>query len=148
MNWTRRVFLKETVRGWVSLVLAPLGYALARRQLAHDGGSKIDVLNLGLAEEFPLGSSRIIMLGDDKVIVGRSADGMFHAVSGICTHLGCSIRFEESGGQAEFACNCHDSRFDVDGINLSGPAQSPLRRYEIAFVGKELRLVRGVDSEA
>ena len=146
MTWTRRVFLRETIGGWLGLVVAPGGYALVRRWLSHGTGSKVDAVGLGMVEDFKSGSSRIVLFGDEKVLVGRSADATFHAVSGICTHLGCSIRFELLGEKAEFACNCHDSRFDLDGINLSGPATSPLTRFEVEIQWKELRLVRSSDA--
>jgi Rieske Fe-S protein len=146
MTWTRRIFLRETIGGWLALLLAPSGYALIRRWLSHSTGSKIDAVGLGMVADFKSGSSRIVMLGDEKVIVGRLGNGTFHAVSGICTHFGCSIRFEQTGGNAEFACNCHDSRFDLDGINLSGPASVPLKRFEVEIQGKEWRLVRSSDA--
>jgi len=146
MTWTRRVFLRETLGGWLSLVLAPSGYALIRRWLTRTNGSKVDAVGLGLVGDYKRGSSRIVMFGDEKVIIGRLTDGSFHSVSGVCTHLGCSIRLELSDGKPEFACNCHDSRFDLDGINLSGPAPSPLRRFEVAIQGKELRLLKSADA--
>ncbi len=147
MTWTRRVFLKETIRGWLALVLVPGGYAVVRRWLARSSKSEVKALGLGTVGDFKPGSSRVVMLGDDKVIVARLNDGTFHAVSGVCTHLGCSIRLEQLSGQrVEFACNCHNSRFDIDGTNLAGPAPSPLRRFEVEASGMSLRLLRSRDT--
>ena len=146
MTWTRRVFLREAVGGWLTLVLAPASYALLRRWLAHRSGSRLESLGVGLAEEFKTGSSRVVQFGDEKVVVARLADGSFHGVSGVCTHLGCSIRLEQSGGSPEFACNCHDSRFDLDGINLSGPAPSPLKRYKVEIRGKDVWVLKSGNS--
>jgi Rieske Fe-S protein len=109
---------------------------------------KTDVVDLGAEEDFKVGSSRTVSFGDEKVVVARLTDGRFHAVSGVCTHLGCSIRLEESNGRTEFACNCHDSRFDLDGVNLSGPAPSPLRRFEVVIQGRELRLLRSSNTNS
>jgi Rieske Fe-S protein len=41
-----------------------------------------------------------------------------------CSHLGCSINFNQDAGS--FDCPCHGSRFHLDGTVLHGPAQSPL----------------------
>ncbi|MCX6135719.1 MAG: Rieske (2Fe-2S) protein [Ignavibacteriales bacterium] len=142
MTWTRRVFLRETIAGWLALVLAPVGYALARRWTPRNSESGLEAVTLGSVEDFRVSSSRLVSFGSERVIVARSADGTFHAVSGVCTHMGCSIRFEQSADKPEFACNCHDSRFDLDGINLSGPAPSPLMRFDVEASGKELRLLK------
>ena len=41
-----------------------------------------------------------------------------------CSHLGCSINFNQAAGT--FDCPCHGSRFNLDGTVLHGPAQAPL----------------------
>ena len=41
-----------------------------------------------------------------------------------CSHLGCSISFNQTAGS--FDCPCHGSRFNLDGSVLHGPAQAPL----------------------
>jgi Rieske Fe-S protein len=120
---------------------------MIRRWLTRTSVSKVDAASVGSVEDFKPGTSRIVLLGDEKVIVARSEDGSFHGVSAICTHLGCSIRFEPADVSPEFACNCHDSRFDLDGINLSGPAPGPLRRFEVETRGRELWVLRSGDTD-
>jgi Rieske Fe-S protein len=41
-----------------------------------------------------------------------------------CSHLGCSINFNQDA--RTFDCPCHGSRFHLDGTVLHGPAQNPL----------------------
>ena len=41
-----------------------------------------------------------------------------------CSHLGCSIIFNQSA--QSFDCPCHGSRFHLDGTVLRGPAAYPL----------------------
>ena len=131
MTWTRRLFLRETYLGWLSLVVGPAGYGLVRSVLRHHGSSGLAELNLGRERDFIPGDSRILEYGDQRVIVVRSAQGIFYAVSAVCTHLGCSIRFEPKGDIGEFACNCHNSRFALDGENVSGPATIPLQQFRV-----------------
>jgi len=45
-----------------------------------------------------------------------------------CTHMGCILKFNEEKNQ--FNCPCHQSRFDVDGIKLRGPAKRDLDRVD------------------
>lgn len=57
-----------------------------------------------------------------QVALFRETDGGVHAVSLVCTHLGCIVKPSETG----FDCPCHGSRFARDGVVTRGPAPSPL----------------------
>ena len=54
--------------------------------------------------------------------------------------FGCSMRFEEESDQSVFAFNCHNSKFDLEGVNLSCPAVLPLRQYEFEVAKGEIQL--------
>ena len=60
-------------------------------------------------------------------------DNSFHAVEGICTHLGCTLKFSpfkeekeltvrkiQYQSQGEFHCPCHGSRFRDEGNEFRG----------------------------
>jgi cytochrome b6-f complex iron-sulfur subunit len=81
---------------------------------------------VGRPEEFPPES--VTLVADHRVFVFRTAGG-FYAVSAVCTHLGCNVSHEESGG---FACPCHGSTFDDEGRVTHGPAAWPLPRFEMS----------------
>jgi len=49
-------------------------------------------------------------------------------LSATCTHLGCTVQWNQSAG--EFQCPCHGGRFGADGAVLGGPPPKPLRRLE------------------
>ncbi len=52
-----------------------------------------------------------------------------HAVSRICTHLGCRLNYLEDRQYME--CPCHQSRFSPQGERLVGPAQKNLPVYGV-----------------
>jgi menaquinol-cytochrome c reductase iron-sulfur subunit len=52
----------------------------------------------------------------------------FVAMSNICTHLGCRIRWIVEN--EEFYCPCHNGIFDKDGNVVSGPPPRSLDRYQ------------------
>ncbi|MGD9487251.1 MAG: ubiquinol-cytochrome c reductase iron-sulfur subunit [Calditrichaceae bacterium] len=45
-------------------------------------------------------------------------------ISKKCTHLGCTVNFNENSKM--FICPCHGSKFDNEGNYLSGPAKKNL----------------------
>jgi cytochrome b6-f complex iron-sulfur subunit len=88
--------------------------------------------DVGSIDDFVAGSGEVVRFGSTRVMILKSTGGSVSAVSDVCTHLGCAIRFERSGNQpGELACNCHESRFNLDGENLSGPATKPLDRFQV-----------------
>lgn len=57
------------------------------------------------------------------------------AVSRKCTHLGCRLNYQEK--ESILACPCHRSRFNKEGVRLSGPAQKNLPRFQVATVRED-----------
>jgi len=70
---------------------------------------------------------------DDRIIVTHARDGSLHATSAVCTHMGCTVLYDPKLGHIR--CPCHGSQYDLDGHNLKGPAQRPLRQYGVANAG-------------
>jgi glycine/D-amino acid oxidase-like deaminating enzyme/nitrite reductase/ring-hydroxylating ferredoxin subunit len=77
----------------------------------------------------PVGEARVVQDGLGKTGVYCDDEGVLHAVSLRCTHLGCLLRFNSA--ETSWDCPCHGSRFDVDGNVLEGPAVSPLDRRTV-----------------
>lgn len=64
----------------------------------------------------------------------QPAAGTFLAYSGVCTHNGCTVGYDEAA--AEFACPCHGARFEVaTGEPVQGPAQQPLAKIAVVESG-------------
>ena len=61
---------------------------------------------------------------EQHVALCKDEQGNLHAVSSVCTHMGCDV--EWNGEDKTWDCPCHGSRFAPDGRVLHGPAQSPL----------------------
>lgn len=107
-------------------------------------------VKLGPVAEFPDG---LKFLPDERLFVFRTGN-TFHAISAVCTHLGCTARAEalpspesrQVGGQAlrlthRFQCPCHGSRYNGDGSNVSGPAPRPLPWYALSIASDDGQLV-------
>ncbi|WP_427007357.1 FAD-dependent oxidoreductase [Pseudarthrobacter sp. H2] len=70
------------------------------------------------------GEGAVIKVNGESTAVYKDADGQVHAVSAICTHLGCTVGFNPS--DATWDCPCHGSRFATDGTVIQGPAAKNL----------------------
>ncbi len=75
------------------------------------------------------GEGAIIELDGKQVAVHRDTEGRLHAVSAICTHLGCVVGW--NGVDRTWDCSCHGSRFGLDGSVIHGPAVSPLEKKSL-----------------
>ena len=76
------------------------------------------------------GEAAILKIDGDEVAAFRDEDGRVHAVSAVCTHMGCILGW--NGTDRTWDCPCHGSRFELDGTVLAGPAVLPLERKPIA----------------
>ena len=64
-----------------------------------------------------------------QIYLVRMKDGGFLALSLKCTHLGCSIQWNED--EDKFICPCHSSEFDRNGDVLSPPAPHALDIFAV-----------------
>jgi len=85
------------------------------------------LLEAGPVESFALNSVSAFMGG--RFYLARQPDGGFIAVSLRCTHLGCSVTWEEN--KHRFICPCHSSAFDISGEVLNPPAARALDYYPV-----------------
>jgi Rieske Fe-S protein len=80
--------------------------------------------------EIARGQGAIVRHGIIPVAAYRDDVGTLHAVSAVCTHLGCLVQW--NGGEKSWDCPCHGSRFAIDGAILNGPARAPLAAVNLA----------------
>ena len=135
---TRRDFLKLATAILLSASsLLGLGALLRFLGYASEPPPKTE-FDLGLAASYPLGS-RTLLANVPAMLFHTS--GGFHALSLVCTHLGCTVRHTCPGGRCQgsaqgFTCPCHGSRYDEAGRVLAGPAQKPLRSLRLETTAK------------
>lgn len=120
----RRDFLKLGAVGMLSASgMLTLGGLL--RYLSHPANPAPSTeVDLGLAENYPPGSRTVVAEGSALLI---HDDSGFHALSLVCTHLGCTVTASGDG----FLCPCHGSRFDAEGGPENRPASKPLRTLKV-----------------
>ena len=75
------------------------------------------------------GEGQVTTAGAKQIAVARDSDGVLHAVSARCTHMGCIVRWNSA--ETTWDCPCHGSRFAADGTVIEGPAVDDLERHDI-----------------
>jgi glycine/D-amino acid oxidase-like deaminating enzyme/nitrite reductase/ring-hydroxylating ferredoxin subunit len=75
-------------------------------------------------DELAPGDAAIMKIDGKNVAAFKDKDGHVHAVSAVCTHMGCIVGWNET--DRTWDCPCHGSRFDLDGQVIHGPAILPL----------------------
>jgi Rieske Fe-S protein len=132
---TRRV----AIGGLVSL--AVLGCA-AKLPPIRDVKTEGDEVRLAIADypelQKPGGVVPVRPNGGGKpVLVMRGEGDQVRAVSLKCTHLGCTVGWNEA--ERTMDCPCHGSRFKEDGEVMKGPAKKALTGYPVKFDGTTIR---------
>lgn len=74
------------------------------------------------------GHGKIIQVNGQRVAAYRDQGGAVTLRSAICTHLGCTVTWNDA--DRSWDCPCHGSRFTPEGGVISGPAQTPLAEVE------------------
>jgi menaquinol-cytochrome c reductase iron-sulfur subunit len=146
----RRDFLTKLGIGAGVAGLATQGAASLRSLVPNVSYDAPTTVKLGQPAEFPDG---LKFLPDERLFVFRQGN-VFHAVSAVCTHLGCTVRAEalpqpeerNVGGASlrlthRFLCPCHGSKYGGDGVNVSGPAPRPLAWYHLGIATDDGQLV-------
>ncbi len=70
------------------------------------------------------GHAAIMKVDGDNVAAFKDERGKVHAVSAVCTHMGCLVGWNAT--DRTWDCPCHGSRFALSGEVIHGPATKPL----------------------
>jgi Rieske Fe-S protein len=137
MSLTRKNFINSllSLGGLGSIVAA--GFPIISFLFPPKTGEvKVNSIKAGKAEDFPLNSSKILKFGRKPIILVRTEDEKFHAVSAVCTHLECIVQYKKETSQ--IWCACHNGMYDLKGRNVSGPPPRPLKEFVVSIVKDEI----------
>lgn len=142
-NLPRRRFLSLLWKFLTGVALAEMIALIVAffrsRDLQPAKSAKADLIDAGPADAYPPQSVTAFVQG--KFYLCRLENGGFLAVSRQCTHLGCTVPWNET--ERKFICPCHGSTFDIRGDRLSPPALRPLDLYPVSIAGGRLKVDTG-----
>jgi cytochrome b6-f complex iron-sulfur subunit len=115
--------------GWVVVAecVAAIFLFLRPRKAKPREGAYGGVVTAGPVDTFAIG--QVAAFAKGQFYLSRLGNGGFLALSRKCTHLGCTVPWDEK--TRRFVCPCHASSFDDRGAVLSAPAPRPLDLYAV-----------------
>src|SRR5919106_1318044 len=69
-----------------------------------------------------------IILEEEKIAAYKDPTGQLHTYSAVCTHLGCTVTWNNS--EKSFDCPCHGSRFSSSGTVINGHTNTGLENKQ------------------
>lgn len=100
----------------------------------NSGGIKVDLTDSTYAALKTVGGYAY----KDDIILIRSTDTVYVALSKVCTHSQCTVTYNPSNNN--LPCPCHGSLYTINGTVVNGPAPNPLKRYDVKKDGNILTI--------
>lgn len=85
---------------------------------------KIDSLS-----EIKKDEGKTVSLDGKTMSVYRDPEGLLHAVTSACTHMGGNVGWNDT--EKSWDCPCHGARFSIEGKVLNGPATKDLEKINL-----------------
>jgi cytochrome b6-f complex iron-sulfur subunit len=138
----RRNFIDIFFGGSLLATIAAFVYPVVRYILPsrHAGGGTLNQVTAAQTGELAPNSAKVFKFGSAPAILVNTPEGKLVALSAVCTHLTCTVRFDAETGT--LFCPCHNGRFDLAGNVLSGPPPRPLETYAVEVAGNDIIVSR------
>ena len=131
----RRDFLVKAgvIAGGMVLSLSNVGTAQERtdsKNAMATAKTGDDEISLKLDDKSPLnkiGGYQTVETKSGKIVIVRVSEAEYKAYSAVCPHKGGPIKYDEKTSQ--LFCPWHNSKFDLTGKVVKGPAKSDLSLF-------------------
>ena len=96
----------------------------------------VNEASVGKAAGFKANAGKIVKFGSRPVLLIRVDETEWRAFSATCTHLNCTVQYQETSRQ--IWCACHNGFYNLNGQVVSGPPPRPLDEYTVHIRGDEV----------
>lgn len=159
MTEERKITRRDWLKGAIGVMVAAIGASIGLPAIAYVVGPALkqsdqqNWVRLGGISKIPLGEPTLFkfsvqvqtgwIVDQQEISVYILTDNGhdFVALSNVCTHLGCRVRWITADKQ--FFCPCHNAVFAKDGTVAAGPPPSPLDRFETKVEDDQLYILGG-----
>lgn len=127
------VLFGGSLAGTVITFLYPIIRFMIPPKQIQAGVNQVTAAKVG---ELAPNSSKIFKFGNMPGILINTREGELIAFSAICTHLTCTVIYEDDN--ESLLCPCHNGRFDLGGNVVSGPPPTPLEAFIVEVSGEDI----------
>ena len=140
---SRRSFLGRLLSGTLltgaaGIVATIVAYLFPPEQASSALGPRR--VKVAKPDEIRPGEGKLTLVDEEPVWVVRLTRG-FVAMSALCTHRGCIVKWDPEGRL--FRCPCHEGQFDEHGNVVSGLPLRPLTPFRVGLLRGDLFVFRG-----
>jgi Rieske Fe-S protein len=137
----RRHFVEAFLGAGIVASLASFVYPVLRYLIPPPSAElSSDTVLAGKTGDLKANSGMIFKFGSRPGLLVMTSDGQYHAMSAVCTHLGCTVQYRSD--LHNVWCACHNGMYDLNGRNISGPPPRPLENYDVFVKGDEIYVQR------
>lgn len=153
---SRRSFLINSTKGLLGLGFVTGFWPYLRSLVPNVLYEPPRRFKIGQPDKFSAG---VTFIEDRQIYIFREGNA-FYAITGVCTHLGCTVKYSPSRhekdltvrdlsyrSKGEFHCPCHGSKFYDEGTNYAGPAPRPLQWYRLEISPEDGQLMVNLSKE-
>ncbi len=130
----RRTFVRAGLgaigAGYAAAIGYPIYAYLSTPAMRAAEAAAVTDVTLEGADKLPAGSVMMFRFGIKPTLLIHHRDGSWVALNAVCTHLGCTVKYESA--RERIFCACHGGVYDPKtGANVSGPPPKPLTAYKV-----------------
>lgn len=138
---SRRSAISWLLGGGVAASLGSFFYPVIRfLNPPHISEAAVDEVVAGKVQELKPNSGKIVKFGNKPALLVRVSETEWKAFSAVCSHLNCTVQYQESSRQ--IWCACHNGTYDMSGRVVSGPPPKPLEEFAVRVRGEEVVISR------
>ena len=137
----RRSFVQWMLGGGFSTSILSFLYPIIRflkPPLAPE--ASVNEAQAGKAGDLKPNTGKIVKFGARPVLLIRIGEAEWKAYSAVCTHLNCTVQFNED--KRQIWCACHNGYYDLNGHVVSGPPPRPLEEFSVHLKAEEVIISR------
>ncbi|MBI3207406.1 MAG: ubiquinol-cytochrome c reductase iron-sulfur subunit [Candidatus Solibacter usitatus] len=137
----RRSAVSWILSGGVAASLVSFFYPIVRfLNPPNIAEAAVDEVLAGKVGDLKANSGKIVKFGNKPALLVHVNDSEWKAFSAVCSHLNCTVQYQDSTSQ--IWCACHNGIYDLNGRVVSGPPPKPLEEYAVRIRADEVIISR------